>query len=78
MGAFRTQSSRVSYRNIDRGPNFFVRIVNFTVAYLHRSQSVSARGGVIVQRINRYVRMRGASLDGAGVNSNFARYLWKV
>jgi hypothetical protein len=22
--------------------------------------------------------MRGAWLDGAGVNSNFARYLWKV
>jgi hypothetical protein len=55
-----------------------MRIVNFTVAYLHCSQSLSACGGVIVQRINRYVRMRGTSLDGAGVNSNFAHYLWKV
>jgi hypothetical protein len=77
-GAFRTHSSRFPYRGVDSRPYFFVRIVNFAVFYLHGAQSVSVRGGVIVQAINHNMRMRGASLDGAAVNSKFARYLSKV
>jgi hypothetical protein len=67
-GALRTHSGRVSYRCVDRRPNFFMWIADLAVSHLQRAQSVGICGGVIVQ----------ALLDGAGVNSNFARYLWKV
>jgi hypothetical protein len=39
------------------------------------TQRVSLRGGVIVQAINRYVRMRCASFDSTGVSRDFVRYL---
>jgi hypothetical protein len=78
MGAFRTHSSRIPYHVVDIRPNFFMRIAGLAVSHLERAQSVGICGGVIVQAINHNVRMRGTSLDGAGINSNLVRYLWKV